>query len=453
MTRCETISDELKAYMDGELPLDRRAAVRLHLLRCASCREEIGIMESISSELKAGETNGFNAALRERLLESAPDSAAGPNEPEIPLWRRRPIQLWGAAAAVVLMFVITAPLLTSGKPAAEMKGRMYPNSTASIPPPPQMAQTRQAEMKKMNGPAESPMAAGGASAPESVMHSEVGRDDVFAVPGTTGGPPPASTPANAAGERSVEAKGTRQGWFADSHERKVIRNASISVRVEKLEEKSESVERLVANAGGFIANNRLSTGEEGLKTAFLTVRVPVNGFDSFLRDVAKLGEVTAKNVTGEDITEKLTDDQKEAGVLRSDLAEVRKRLASPSRNWQDEESERLLKIRAAQTEGRIELMRKLAALGKVEIQLSEQPKTAIKSGGFLTEMSETGRAAVNSFLNAARIPVLLLIWVVAYAPVWVPLAVGFRYAVRAHKKSVAIREAREWQAQREAAKA
>ena len=68
-------------------------------------------------------------------------------------------------------------------------------------------------------------------------------------------------------------------------------------------------------------------------------------------------------------------------------------------------------------------------------------------------MSDTGRAAANSFLNAARIPVLLLIWIVAYAPVWVPLAIGFRYAAKAHKKSVAIREAQEWQAQREAAKA
>ena len=69
------------------------------------------------------------------------------------------------------------------------------------------------------------------------------------------------------------------------------------------------------------------------------------------------------------------------------------------------------------------------------------------------EMGDTGRAAVNSFLNAARIPVLLLIWILAYAPVWVPLAIGVRYASRAHKKSVAVREAREWQTQREAAKA
>jgi hypothetical protein len=101
----------------------------------------------------------------------------------------------------------------------------------------------------------------------------------------------------------------------------------------------------------------------------------------------------------------------------------------------------------------LELLKKLSALGKVEITLTEQPKTAIKSGGFLSEMSDTGRAAVNSFLNAARIPVLILIWLAAYAPVWVPLAIGFRYAARAHKKRVAAQEARQWRAQREAAEA
>src|SRR5688572_512552 len=107
MTRCESISEELKAFLDGEVPLDRRVAIGLHLARCASCREEITAMESISRDLMADEPNGFDATLRKRLLDSAPMTDDGRRMtddlgPQAPLWQRRPIQIWAAAAVVIL---------------------------------------------------------------------------------------------------------------------------------------------------------------------------------------------------------------------------------------------------------------------------------------------------------------------------------------------------------------
>lgn len=68
-------------------------------------------------------------------------------------------------------------------------------------------------------------------------------------------------------------------------------------------------------------------------------------------------------------------------------------------------------------------------------------------------MDDTGRAAVNSFLTAARLPILALIWLLAYSPVWVPLAIAYHYTAKAHRRRVALREAREWQARREGAQA
>ena len=468
MTRCETIAEELKAYLDGEVPLDRRVAIRLHLARCPSCREEITAMEGISRDLMADEPNGFDAALRNRLLDSAPMTADSDSELEAPpLWKRRPIQVWAAAALVFLAAFIFYPVTAQYKEAAWLDHRP---GVVMAPSAPNMALRsgageapsfqRQEMTKSLNGRMGAPEDSSGSSAPFASVYAP----DLAGPGGPPSTPPGGLTaptmssqaPAAAGADshlkqRSAKVEPRAEGVSGDTAQRNVIRNATISVRVQGLEAKSEAVERMVKEAGGFVASNQLSTGDQGLKSAALVVRVPAGGFESFLRAVGKLGEVTAKNVTGEDVTEKVSDEKQAAVVLRSELAQVRKRMGDSEGAWQDEETERQLKIRVAQVEGRLDLLKKLSALAKVEIELTERSPTAIKSGGFISEMGDTGRAAVNSFLNAARIPVLLLNWIAAYAPVWVPLAIGFRYAARARNKHVAAREAREWRANREEA--
>ncbi len=66
------------------------------------------------------------------------------------------------------------------------------------------------------------------------------------------------------------------------------------------------------------------------------------------------------------------------------------------------------------------------------VQLREKSKAPAvqSSGGFMDEMRDTGQAAAQSFLQAARLPILLLIWLLVYAPIWILLAIAYRYAVR-----------------------
>src|SRR5438067_561928 len=82
MNRCETQFEELKAFVDGELPIIRRAAVRAHVSHCPACREEVQVMEQMSSELKAGDIAGLPADLRDRLISAAPEGAVADGEAE-----------------------------------------------------------------------------------------------------------------------------------------------------------------------------------------------------------------------------------------------------------------------------------------------------------------------------------------------------------------------------------
>src|SRR5262249_16757150 len=115
MSRCEMLAEDLKAFVDGELPLVRRAAIGAHISHCPACREEVEVMERMSNELKAGDVAALPADLRDRLIAAAPEDAVGSEEPEIPLWRRRPMQIWAGAATVLAAWFLFYPVFSQSK--------------------------------------------------------------------------------------------------------------------------------------------------------------------------------------------------------------------------------------------------------------------------------------------------------------------------------------------------
>jgi hypothetical protein len=230
--------------------------------------------------------------------------------------------------------------------------------------------------------------------------------------------------------------------MAPAAERKVRKEASLTLAVAKVEEASNTVEALVKDAGGFVASNNLSTLDGGSKAAQLAVRVPVDRFESVLGRLSRLGEVTAKSVTGEDITEQVSDAEQAEQVLGGDVRATEAELKARERDardvWRRQQEIRNLRIQLAQTRARLALLRKQSALSAITITLEEKKPKAIAvrppRDGFLADMAEAGRAAVTTFQTAARLPVVLLIWVLAYAPLWVPLLIVYRVLARGQQQ-------------------
>lgn len=90
MPECKNaLQEDLKAYLDGELPTARRVAVERHLTGCAACTSELEGLRLLSTTLT--ETLPASAplpdALRARILASLPE-APTPRPLFIPFWRR-----------------------------------------------------------------------------------------------------------------------------------------------------------------------------------------------------------------------------------------------------------------------------------------------------------------------------------------------------------------------------
>ena len=66
---CNTFTRQIWDYMDGELPVERSAAVGLHLGGCTSCRAQLeyrqAFLDAIHAEIGSQKTP---PALRERVL-------------------------------------------------------------------------------------------------------------------------------------------------------------------------------------------------------------------------------------------------------------------------------------------------------------------------------------------------------------------------------------------------
>jgi hypothetical protein len=215
----------------------------------------------------------------------------------------------------------------------------------------------------------------------------------------------------------------------------VHKQASISVQVGDLESNTAAVEQMTKNVGGYIANNNLETGSGGLRRSMLTIKVPVAQFETVLAKIGKLGLIQNKQVSGEDITARVSDAEQSKKVLANQLMQQVERLkkAKEQDKPQQRHEARLLQIQLAQARARYNVLSKLATLSTVQVQLQEKAKPKpVPQSGFMEEINKTKISATEAFMSALRIPIIVLMWVLAYSPLWIPLLIIYRLASRGH---------------------
>ena len=455
--RTDPFQDDLKAYLDGELSWSRRLAVRRHLTRCASCREEISQMTQIAEDLRTSEQDAaLEPALRAKILNAVPGTgsaglfgesrsateelpstglssvpeALSPGRPALPVpgrHRTRPALAWAIAGLALVVWFVCYPLFLHTHTDA---GAGYAPMTESAPSMP--AAESQVVSRAFKQEAE-PSAAYDAR-PAPVMH--------VAKPSPLNALPPGAVQTLDASNppaqfRSLPVSGTEEPL------RQVHKEATIGVQVPNPEATSDTVENMVKETGGYVASNTLNTGDDGLKTAELTVKVPVTQFETFMGQLAKLGNVQSKNISGEDITEKTSDADQTENVLETDVTNSEERLKAlgAKAKWGDQEATRELRIQLAQARARLVLLKRLAALSTITIDLTQTPPKAPPpapvTGGFLNGLKRTTHDALQSLMGSASALLALAIWLLAYAPIWVPLFFIGRYALREYRKRVA----------------
>jgi anti-sigma factor RsiW len=151
MSACESIREDLVAYLDGELRTDQAAGIRAHLEACAACRKESSALEAswraLGSLSAAQPEAGSSRALALEILATV-------SRQDVPISRpwssRRAVAVVALAAAVLVALGIAWPWMA---PAPHEPGDLGGIATGPAARPgfgaaavPQVAVSHQAEI-------------------------------------------------------------------------------------------------------------------------------------------------------------------------------------------------------------------------------------------------------------------------------------------------------------------
>ncbi len=95
--------------------------------------------------------------------------------------------------------------------------------------------------------------------------------------------------------------------YGSAAERKIAKSASLDLRAESLVWTNGKIQEIVKNVGGYVENASISEPKAGVKTAWLSVRVPSDRLDTTLDEVKKTASavmnesLNAGDVTDQDI--------------------------------------------------------------------------------------------------------------------------------------------------------
>lgn len=259
-------------------------------------------------------------------------------------------------------------------------------------------------------------AAGGATANESEA-SALEEAPAPAADGAYQEPAQAADPANS----------------AQNVQRLVIKNAMVSLEVERVAEAEARIRARADQLGGYVVSVETRGGDE-YQISTIVFRVPAERFEDALSGVEGLArEVLSRSVSGEDVTEEFVDLQSQLRNLDATRTRLLDLLTKATR------VEDALSVNQALTEvqgqieqiqGRLQYLQQSAAFSTIsaELQPVPPPPTIIEEDGWqpITVARQALRGLVEFGQGLLSLAIVFAIW----SPVWLPLLLLGRWGWR-----------------------
>lgn len=225
-------------------------------------------------------------------------------------------------------------------------------------------------------------------------------------------------------------------------ERKIIRNAELTIETQNPEEAFRKVSSLAEAKGGFVVNSEATqpegAAEPGRMTVSVVIRIPAAQFELTIEEIRKVGDrVLQDKRTGQDVTEEYIDLQarlQAKKALEAQFLEIMKQ----AKNVEDalEVQRQLSEVRSEieQLEGRRRFLENQSSLSTIKVAIV--PPVQILGGGNGNSAREAFRDGLNTAtaiiyfivrVVIASLPLLLIIGL----PAWLIA----RYWVRRSRRS------------------
>jgi len=388
--KCQRVKEEIKAYVDGELGRVTRWRLARHLAACAGCRMEEKTMTDLAGQVQGASKAAAPPGLRGKVL--------GKIEFKPGARRRKWILI--AVPAAGLGALVVAAILFPVFAGSHERARIAPLLAAR--------RSRQAAERALPS---MPFPTRAQGPKEQLAKAKV----------NTPWAPSARRPAPQAGDRGYGAVAPPSVPTTPL----IIKTADISIKVKSFQKAYDDAVWICRSVGGFVSDSTAESEESIPTSGSLTLRVPVDSFESAIGRLSRLGTVKSKNIKGQDVTGEVVDLESR---LRNKRAEERQYLEIMNRAKRVPDiltvTEELSRVRGEieEAQGRLKYLRASAAMATINVSLSEKerPKPVPASKSSITR---TFKNAVASLGRTANGLAAICIWLGVYSPFWaLPIA-------------------------------
>ena len=298
----------------------------------------------------------------------------------------------------------------------------------------------------------SPNAVGGAR-PERAQDGTLTSTSTVTAP-RQGGEAQQSGNANTSGSSgtmtSMVGGGNAQAQPAPA-ERRIIRNATLSVELDDPAAGQQRIASLAEQHGGYVVTSESRQQSRGddrapLQVVTVEVRVPAAQFDAMLNAIRNLGgRLADEKVTGLDVTEEYIDLEarvRTQKALEAQIMEIMKRADTVTEALEVQTQLAAVRTEIERIEGRRRFLENQSSLSTIKVTLQPPaPFVQATTKGFLSEL----RSAFGDGVDFAAALLLGLVRVViALTPVvlfiFLPLGLLVRYLLRRRRRRLRARQ-------------
>jgi len=231
---------------------------------------------------------------------------------------------------------------------------------------------------------------------------------------------------------------------AEAADRKIIRNADITIEVDSTTDAQNAVTSIAESHGGFVVTSEAKQRENidpGKRTLDirLVVRIPANRFGPALNEIKKLAtNLPESNVTGQDVTGEFIDLDariKTQKALEGQFLEIMKQASSVEDALEVQRQIAGVRTDIEKLEGRRRFLENRSSLSTITINIQSPKIIAVNPTGF----GRSVRDAVSDSLELASEMLLFFVrFAILMVPIFVfillPAGLMLRYAMRRAKR-------------------
>ena len=213
-------------------------------------------------------------------------------------------------------------------------------------------------------------------------------------------------------------------------DKKIIKNGSLSLKVEKTEKAAEEISQIVKNEGGEVFSSNFYERIKGQKSGSITIKVPVIKFEETIGKIKEVAtQVVSESTSGQDVTEEFIDLQAQ---LKNKKAEEESFVKILNRAVKIEDvlavTQQISRVRGEieSLEGRIKYINSQADMSTITVDLSEdveitpisndwRPWQVVKKS--FSELIDSMQGLINGLIRfvivvlPSLIVFLLIVWI------------------------------------------